>query len=71
MRLYITQARWTPEQPWLSGPSNVVLQQSVRDLKQALRNWWVSLRVSRKRCRGAQSIHLTSQCMHAFKKGWF
>lgn len=81
MQLYITQARWTPERPWLSGPGNVVLQQSVRDLEQALRNGWVSLRGSRKggkvnpprfkRCRGAQSIHLTSQCMPALKKGRF
>lgn len=60
MQLYITQARWTPERPWLSGPGNVVLHQSARDLEQALRNWWVSLRGSCKRCRGAQSIHFTS-----------
>ena len=39
-KLCITQAKQTPERSWLSGPSNVVLQQSVRDLDQAFRNWW-------------------------------
>jgi hypothetical protein len=38
-KLCITQAKQTPERSWLSGPSNVVLQQSVRDLDQAFRNW--------------------------------
>jgi putative transposase len=37
-KLCITQAKQTPERSWLSDPSNVVLQQSVRDLDQAFRN---------------------------------
>jgi putative transposase len=67
----ITQAKQTPERSWLSGPSNVVLQQSVRDLDQAFRNWWASLKGKRKgpkvraprfkKRRGAQSIRFMSQ----------
>ena len=47
-KLCITQAKQTPERSWLSGPSNVVLHQSVRDLDQAFRNWWASLSGKRK-----------------------
>jgi len=73
-KLCITQAKQTPERSWLSGPSNVVLQQSVRDLDQAFRNWWASLSGKRKgpkvrpprfkRRRGAQSIRLMSHVFH-------
>jgi putative transposase len=75
-KLCITQAKQTPERSWLSGPSNVVLQQSVRDLDQAFRNWWASLKGKRKgpkvrpprfkmrRC--AQSIRFMS---HVFRTG--
>ncbi|HBH72720.1 MAG TPA: hypothetical protein DDY43_04610, partial [Synechococcales bacterium UBA10510] len=75
-KLCITQAKQTPERSWLSGPSNVVLQQSVRDLDQAFRNWWVSLSGKRKgskvkpprfkKRRGAQSIRFMS---HVFRTG--
>jgi putative transposase len=75
-KLCITQAKQTPERSWLSGPSNVVLQQSVRDLDQAFRNWWASLRGKRngpkvraprfKKRRGAQSIRFMS---HVFRTG--
>jgi putative transposase len=41
-KLCITQAKQTPERSWLSGASNVILQQSVRDLDQAFRNWWAA-----------------------------
>jgi putative transposase len=47
-KLCITQAKQIPERSWLSNPSNVVLQQSVRDLDQAFRNWWASLSGKRK-----------------------
>jgi putative transposase len=75
-KLCITQAKQTPERSWLSGPSNVVLQQSVRDLDQAFRNWWASLSGKRKgpklkpprfkKRRGAQSIRFMS---HVFRTG--
>ncbi len=79
MQFYITQARWTPERPWLLSPSNVVLQQSVRDLEQALHNWWVSLRGPQGR-EGESStiqemprcpVHPLDICMPALKKGRF
>ena len=73
-KLCITQAKQIPERSWLSGPSNVVLQQSVRDLDQALRNWWNSLSGKRKgpkvrpprfkRRRGAQAIRFMSHVFH-------
>jgi putative transposase len=75
-KLCITQAKQTPERSWLSGPSNVVLQQSVRDLDQAFRNWWASLKGKRKgpkvraprfkKRRGAQAIRFMS---HVFRAG--
>lgn len=75
-RLCITQAKQTPERSWLSDPSNVVLQQSVRDLDLAYRNWWASLTGKRKgpkvrpprfkKRRGAQSIRFMS---HVFRTG--
>jgi putative transposase len=75
-KLCITQAKQTSERSWLSGPSNVVLQQSVRDLDQAFRNWWASLKGKRKgpklkpprfkKRRGAQSIRFMS---HVFRTG--
>jgi putative transposase len=75
-KLCITQAKQTPERSWLSGPSNVVLQQSVRDLDSAYSNWWASLsgkrrgprvrapRFKKRRC--AQSIRFMS---HVFRTG--
>lgn len=75
-KLCITQAKQTPERSWLSDPSNVVLQQSVRDLDLAYRNWWASLKGKRKgpkvqaprfkKRRGAQSIRFMS---HVFRTG--
>jgi putative transposase len=75
-KLCITQAKQTHERSWLSGPSNVVLQQSVRDLDQAFRNWWASLKGKRKgpkvraprfrKRRCAQSIRFMS---HVFRTG--
>jgi putative transposase len=75
-KLCITQAKQTPERAWLSDTSNVVLQQSARDLDQAFRNWWASLKGKRKgpkvraprfkKRRGAQSIRFMS---HVFRTG--
>lgn len=75
-KLCITQAKQTPGRQWLAEPSNVVLQQSVRDLDQAYRNWWASLKGKRKgakvkpprfkKRRGAQSVRFMS---HVFRTG--
>jgi len=46
--LCITQAKQTEERSWLAESSSVVLQQSIRDLDQSLRNWWASLKGKRK-----------------------
>ena len=40
MKRYITEAKRTEERSWLSDASHSALQQSVRDLSQAFRNWW-------------------------------
>ena len=40
MKRCITEAKRTEERSWLSDTSHSVLQQSVRDLSQAFRNWW-------------------------------
>ena len=40
MKRCITEAKRTEERSWLSDASHSVLQQSVRDLSQAFRNWW-------------------------------
>ena len=65
----ITQAKKTPERAWLAEVSNVALQQSFRNLSQAYKNFFNSLKGKRKgkkvgaprfkRRRSAQSIHLT------------
>ena len=69
MKRVITQAKQTPERAWLAEVPNVVLQQSVRDLFQAYRNFFKSLKGERKgakmnpprfkRRRSAQSIRFT------------
>ena len=40
MKRCITQAKRTEERSWLGEVSASMLQQSVRDLSQAFRNWW-------------------------------
>ena len=40
MKRCITEAKRTKERSWLADASHSVLQQSVRDLSQAFRNWW-------------------------------
>ncbi|WP_368862392.1 RNA-guided endonuclease InsQ/TnpB family protein [Frankia sp. Mgl5] len=48
-RLLITEAKKTPERAWLGGVSAVVLQQSLRDLDAAYRNFFEGLRGKRPR----------------------
>jgi len=56
----VTQPKRTPERSWLAAVSNVPLQQSLRDLDQAFRNWWKSKGRSRaprfKKCNNRQGI---------------
>ena len=47
-RLVITQAKQTEQRSWLSGVSNIPLQQSVRDLGTALSSFFKSLKGERK-----------------------
>ncbi|MER6945087.1 RNA-guided endonuclease TnpB family protein [Nonomuraea sp. NPDC000554] len=47
-RLVLTQAKRTPERAWLSEVSSVVLQQSVRDLNTAYKNFFDSVSGRRK-----------------------
>ncbi|MYI71867.1 MAG: IS200/IS605 family element transposase accessory protein TnpB [Synechococcus sp. SB0673_bin_10] len=47
-KLCITQAKRTPERSWLGDVSASMLQQSVRELDKAFRNWWSSLSGKRK-----------------------
>lgn len=41
--LVITEAKRSEERAWLADASHSMLQQSVRDLDRAFRNWWGSL----------------------------
>ncbi|MFI9585402.1 RNA-guided endonuclease InsQ/TnpB family protein [Streptomyces sp. NPDC052236] len=47
-RVYITQAKRTTERGWLTGVSAVVLQQSLRDLDTAYKNFFDSTKGKRK-----------------------
>ena len=47
-RRLITQAKRSPERAWLSEVSTVVLQQSLRDAEAAYRNFFASLKGTRK-----------------------
>jgi putative transposase len=47
-KIVITQAKKTESRAWLSEVSNIVLQQSFRDLQQAWNNYFSSLKGSRK-----------------------
>lgn len=47
-KIVITQAKKTPERAWLSEVSNIVLQQSFRDLQTAWNNYFSSLSGKRK-----------------------
>jgi putative transposase len=68
----ITRAKQTPERAWLGEVPNVTLQQAVRDLNQAYRNFFNSLKGKRKgrrigaprfrSKRGTQSVRFTRNC---------
>lgn len=47
-KIFITQAKQTEQRSWLSGVSNIALQQSVRDLGTALSSFFKSLKGDRK-----------------------
>lgn len=69
MKQFITQAKQNPKTIWLGEVSNIPLQQSIRDLDVAFRNFWNSLKGKRKgakvkpprfkRRRSAQSARFT------------
>ena len=44
MKVCITQAKQTPERSWLKQVHVTPLQQSLRDLDRAFKNWWKSLK---------------------------
>ena len=44
MKVCITQAKQTPERSWLKQVHATPLQQSLRDLDRAFKNWWKSLK---------------------------
>lgn len=48
MKQFITQAKQTKERCWLGKVSNIPLQQSIRDLDVAFRNFWNSIKGKRK-----------------------
>nr|WP_255648601.1 transposase [Frankia sp. ArI3] len=48
-KMLITEAKWTPERAWLAEVSAVVLQQSLRDLDTAYRNFFDGLKGKRPR----------------------
>jgi putative transposase len=76
--LVITAAKRTPERAWLAEASHSMLQQSVRDLDRAFRNWWGSLtgkhkgkaRAPRfKRRHAAQSIRICGRQFRVTARG--
>lgn len=76
--LVITAAKHTPERAWLADASHSMLQQSVRDLDRAFRNWWGSLsgkhkgkaRAPRfKKRRAAQSIRICGREFRVTDRG--
>ncbi|MEV7614585.1 RNA-guided endonuclease TnpB family protein [Streptomyces sp. NPDC089799] len=77
---HITRAKRTPERAWLSDVSAVVLQQSLRDLDTAFKNFFDSLSRKAKACKTAppryksrkdprQSIHLTRKAFSLTSDG--
>jgi putative transposase len=50
-KIFITQAKKTEERQWLSEVSNIPLQQSIRDLGVAFKNFFDSLKGKRKRAK--------------------
>ena len=70
-KLCITQAKQTPERSWLSDSLNSVLQQSVRDLDLAYRNFWKSLNgKGRKLCAPRFKKRSSAQSARFTRKGF-
>ncbi len=69
----ITQAKKTSERCWLSEVSNIVLQQSFRDLQQAWNNYFKSLKGKRKGKKVGRPKFKKKQSRQAirFRKGGF
>ncbi|MDJ0741987.1 MAG: RNA-guided endonuclease TnpB family protein [Xenococcaceae cyanobacterium MO_167.B27] len=69
----ITQAKKTPHRAWLSEVSNIVLQQSFRDLQTAWKNYFSSLKGKRKGKRVGKPKFKKKQSRQAirFRKGGF
>ncbi len=69
----ITQAKKTPDRAWLSEVSNIVLQQSFRDLQTAWNNYFSSLKGERKGKRVGQPKFKKKHSRQAirFRKGGF
>ena len=69
----IAQAKRTPGRAWLGDVSASMLQQSVRDLDKAFRNWWKSKGKVRgprfKRRSNAQSIRICGKEFRATEQG--
>ena len=72
-KIVITQAKKTPERSWLSEVSNIVLQQSFRDLQTAWNNYFSSLKGTRKgKLVGKPKLKKkTSKQSIRFRKGGF
>ena len=69
----ITQAKKTPDRAWLSEVSNIVLQQSFRDLQTAWNNYFSSLKGKRKGKRVGQPKFKKKHSRQAirFRRGGF
>ncbi|MDJ0747380.1 MAG: RNA-guided endonuclease TnpB family protein [Xenococcaceae cyanobacterium MO_167.B27] len=69
----ITQAKKTPDRAWLSEVSNIVLQQSFRDLQTAWKNYFCSLKGKRKGKRVGKPKFKKKSSRQAirFRKGGF
>ncbi len=72
-KLVITQAKKTKEREWLAEVSNIVLQQSFRDLQSAWNNYFSSLQGKRKGKRYGRPKFKKKQSRQAirFRKGGF
>lgn len=78
-KLVITDAKRSEERRWLTDASHSMLQQSIRDLDRAFRNWWDSLKGKRKgrkvraprfkKRRSAQSIRICGKEFRVTPKG--
>jgi putative transposase len=73
LKLCITDAKKTEERAWLANVSNIILQQSVRDLNQAFNNWFASLKGKRKgsKVRAPQFKKRSNRQAIRFTKGGF